>query len=58
VKRDDVLRFACLAVQIARTHMPDYARPFAPKRYTQAWLLACLCVKEYLHLDYRRLSEC
>jgi hypothetical protein len=38
---------------MARTQMPDYASPFAPKRYTQPSLLACLCLKEYLHLDYR-----
>jgi hypothetical protein len=53
VKRYDLLRLARLAVQIARTHVPDYASPFAPKRYTQPSLLACLCLKEYLHLDYR-----
>jgi Transposase DDE domain len=53
VKRDDLLRLARLAMQIARTQVPDYASPFAPKRYTQPSLLACLCLKEYLHLDYR-----
>ena len=33
--------------------MPDHASKFAPRRYTQPSLLACLCLKEYLHLDYR-----
>ena len=33
--------------------MPDYANKFAPKRFTQPSLLACLCLKEFLHLNYR-----
>jgi DDE family transposase len=53
VKRDDLLGLARLAVQIARTQMPDYANKFAPKRFTQPSLLACLCLKEFLHMDYR-----
>jgi hypothetical protein len=53
VKRHDLLRLARLAVQIARTPLRDYASKFAPKRYPQPSLLACLCLKEYLHLDYR-----
>ena len=53
MKRYDLLRLARLAVRIARTQVPDYASQFAPKRYTQPSLLACLCLKEFLHLDYR-----
>jgi hypothetical protein len=53
VKRHDLLRLARLAVRIARTQLPDYASQFAPKRYTQPSLLACLCLKEYLRVDYR-----
>jgi len=53
MKRHDLLCLARLAVQIARTQMPDYANKFAPKRLTQPSLLACLCLKEFLHLDYR-----
>ena len=44
---------ARLAVQIARTQVPDYAGPFVPKRYTQPSLQAGSACKEYLHLDYR-----
>lgn len=40
-------------MQIARTPLRDYASKFAPQRYTQPSLLAWLCLKEYLHLDYR-----
>jgi hypothetical protein len=53
VKRYDLLRLARLAVQIARTQLRDYADKFAPKRYMQPSLLACLCLKEFLRLDYR-----
>jgi Transposase DDE domain/Transposase domain (DUF772) len=53
VKRHDLLCLVRLAVQIARKQLPDYASKFAPKRYRQPSLLACLCLKEYLHLDYR-----
>jgi Transposase DDE domain len=53
MKRYDLLCLARLAVQIARTQMPDYANKFAPKRFTQPSLLACLCLKEFLHLNYR-----
>src|SRR6266850_1744720 len=54
MKRHDLLCLARLAVQIARTQMPDYANKFAPKRDTQPSLLACLCLKAFLHLDDRR----
>jgi hypothetical protein len=40
-------------VQIARTHVLDYASKFSPKRYTQPALLACLCLKDVLHMDDR-----
>ena len=52
MKRHDLLRLARLAVQIACTQVPDYASQFATRRYTQP-SLACLCLKEFLHLDYR-----
>jgi Transposase DDE domain len=53
VKRYDLLRLARLAVQIARTQLRGYANTFAPKRSMQPSLLACLCLKEFLRLDYR-----
>jgi hypothetical protein len=53
VKRHDLLCFAHLAVQIARKHLPDYGSKFAPKHDRQPSLLARLCLKAYLHLDYR-----
>jgi hypothetical protein len=53
VKRHDLLCFAHLAVQIARKQLPDYGSKFAPKHYRQPSLLACLCLKEFLHMAYR-----
>lgn len=53
MKRHDILCFARLAVQIARKQLSDYGSKFAPKRYRQPSLRTCLCLKEYLHLDYR-----
>ena len=52
-----LLAFARLAHEIAREAVPERAHRFAPKRYTQPQLLACLLVKEYLRLDYRTAQE-
>lgn len=48
--------FARLAYQVASWHLPPYGSKFAPKKFTQPSLLACLLVKEYLRLDYRGLE--
>ena len=52
-----LLTFARLAYQVAADTLPERAHRFAPKRYTQPQLLACLLVKEYLGLDYRTAQE-
>ena len=52
-----LLRFAQLAHEVAQEAIPERAHRFAPKRYTQPQLLACLLVKEYLRLDYRTAQE-
>lgn len=52
-----LLAFARLAHEVARNAIPERAHRFAPKRYTQPQLLACLLVKEYLRLDYRTAQE-
>lgn len=52
-----LLRFAQLAHEVAQDAIPERAHRFAPKRYTQPQLLACLLVKEYLRLDYRTAQE-
>ena len=52
-----LLTFAQVAHEVARRTLPERAHRFAPKRYTQPQLLACLLVKEYLRLDYRTAQE-
>ena len=52
-----LLTFARLAHEVSRRALPERAHRFAPKRYTQPQLLACLLVKEYLRLDYRTAQE-
>jgi hypothetical protein len=52
-----LLAFARLARTIAERTLPERAHKFAPKRYTQPQLLACLLIKEYLGLDYRTAQE-
>ena len=54
MKRHDVRCFARLAVQIARTELPDDGGQFAPTRSRHPSLLACLCLKASLHLDLSR----
>jgi hypothetical protein len=52
-----LLAFAKLALAVAQRVLPERAHKFAPKTYAQPQLLACLLVKEYLHLDYRTAQE-
>lgn len=54
--RSALLQFAALAYQVASRHLPVYGSKFAPKKFTQPTLLACLLIKEYLRLDYRGLE--
>jgi len=54
--RYDLVVFARLALRVAARHVPAYGSKFAPKKFTQPALLAALCVKEYLRLDYRGLE--
>lgn len=54
--RQDLVQFARLAYRLAAHILPPYGSKFAPKKFTQPSLLACLCLKEYLKLDYRGLE--
>ena len=54
--RQDLLQFARLAYRLAAHVLPPYGSKYSPKKFTQPSLLACLCVKEYLRLDYRGLE--
>ncbi len=39
-----------------RLCLSDYSRRSSPKKFTQPQLFACLVLKEFLQLDYRKLS--
>jgi hypothetical protein len=47
-----VLQYAYLIGQLV---LPDYSHRNSPKTYTQPQLFACLVLKEFLRLDYRKL---
>jgi hypothetical protein len=48
-----VLVFAYVTAKFA---LPKYAHRFSPKTYTQWQFFACLVLKEFLKLDYRKLT--
>jgi hypothetical protein len=48
-----VLQLAYLVGQVV---LPDYSHRYSPKTYTQSQLFACLVLKEFLQLDYRKLA--
>ena len=54
--RQDLIQFARLTHRVAAQVLPPYSSKFSPKKFTQPSLLACLCLKEYLKLDYRGLE--
>jgi hypothetical protein len=44
------------AHRVGRRSLRLYSHLFSPKKYTQPQLFACLVLKEFLRLDYRKLS--
>ncbi len=44
------------AFEIGRRSLPEYAHKYSPKKFTQPQLFACLVLKEFLRLDYRKLQ--
>jgi hypothetical protein len=49
-------RVLIFAHVIARWALPLYAHKYSPKTFTQPQLFACLVLKEFLRLDYRKLA--
>jgi hypothetical protein len=50
------LRLIQVAHALGRDVFPEYWHPFAPRKFTVPQLFACLVLKEFLRLDYRKLS--
>ena len=49
-------RVLIVAHLTGRLSLPDYSHRFSPKKFTQPQLFACLVLKEFLQLDYRKLA--
>ena len=45
-----------VAHRAGRSCLPDYSHRSSPKKFTQPQLFACLVLKEFLQLDYRKLA--
>ncbi len=46
-----------VACEAADTVLPAHRHKFSPKKFTQPQLMACLVLREFVHLDYRGLTE-
>ena len=44
------------AYQVGRSRLRAYSHRFSPQKFTQPQLFACLVLKEFLQLDYRKLA--
>lgn len=44
------------AYRVGQRHLPTYAHRCSPKKFTQPQLFACLVLKEFYRLDYRKLA--
>lgn len=49
-------RILQVAHALGKERLPTYWHRFSPKKFTVAQLFACLVLKEFLRLDYRKLS--
>ncbi|MEM9348397.1 MAG: transposase [Planctomycetota bacterium] len=48
---------ACVALEVGRRTLPEYAHRFAPKTFTQPQLFACLVLKAFFRTDYRGIEQ-
>lgn len=49
-------RILQVAHALGKQRLRSYSHRFSPKKFTQAQLFACLVLKEFMRLDYRKLS--
>lgn len=52
-----IVRIVTLAAKLGRRHLADFAHRFAPKKFTQPQLFACLILKTHLGCTYRKVEE-
>jgi len=53
----EIVRIVRLALRLARRHLADHAHQFAPKKFTQPQLLACVILKAHMGCTYRKCEE-
>lgn len=53
----EIVRIVKLAVRLARRHLADHAHKYAPKKFTQPQLFACLILKAHMGCTYRKAEE-
>jgi hypothetical protein len=51
------LKVLCMAYRVGQGTLRAYTHRFSPKKFTQQQLFAALVLKEFLQLDYRKLSQ-
>lgn len=52
-----IVRIVTLAAKLGRRHLATHAHRFAPKKFTQPQLFACLILKAHLGCTYRKVEE-
>lgn len=53
----EIVRIVGLALRVARKHLTDHPHKFAPRKFTQPQLFACLILKAHLGCTYRKVEE-
>lgn len=53
----EMVKIVKLALRLSRRHVADYAHRFAPKKFTQPQLFACLILRAHLGCTYRKCEE-
>jgi hypothetical protein len=57
VPDQEIVRIVKLALRLARRHLADHAHKFAPKKFTQPQLFACVILKAHMGCTYRKCEE-
>jgi Transposase DDE domain len=52
-----MIRIVRLSMRLSRKHLAEYPHKFAPQKFTQHQLFACLVLKAHLGCTYRKLEE-
>jgi hypothetical protein len=53
----EIVQLVRLALRLSRRHLADHAHRFAPKKFTQPQLFACVILKAHMGCTYRKCEE-